>query len=106
MDSNDEEDNGANYEEHKESNQRHEIKTSEIAIPSYVEKIIGDEDNSVNALKELFGETIVEIPNNQYPQNNIEEYEPFENNYLQEKIEPKDSRDSNKKPKDEVLDIF
>lgn len=106
MDSNNEEEDGANYEERKESNQKNEIKTSEIAIPSYVEKIIGDEDNSVNALKELFGETIVEIPNNQYPQNNIEEYEPFENNYLQEKIEPKDPTNSNKKPKDEVLDIF
>ncbi|MEK6874032.1 MAG: phosphoenolpyruvate synthase [Nanoarchaeota archaeon] len=114
----------------EESNQKHEIKTSEIAVPSYVESNIwnilennnsnkghkNNEESNINAIKELFGETILELPNNQYSQNtNAEEYDHFENNYLQEKIEPKEEiniinnnkiNDNDKKSMDEVLDIF
>ena len=86
----------------KKESKNYEIKTSMIAVPSYVEKTINDENNSINALRELFGETIIELSNNS--QNiNIEEYDQFENNYLQEKIEPKETV---KKQRDEVLDIF
>ena len=86
----------------KKESKNYEIKTSIIEIPSYVEKTINDENNSINALRELFGETIIELSNNS--QNiNIEEYDQFENNYLQEKIEPKETV---KKQRDEVLDIF
>ena len=88
----------------KKESKNYEIKTSMIAVPSYVEKTINDENNSINALRELFGETIIELSNNSQ-NTNIEEYDQFENNYLQEKIEPKEEI-NNKRQKDEVLDIF
>ena len=107
----------------KEESHKYEIKTSEIAIPSYVETNIWNilEDNhnkesdasinsAVNAIKELFGETVSDFPNiNSQNSQNIEEYDQFENNYLQETIEPKESIDidnKNKRQKDEILDIF
>ena len=86
----------------KKESKNYEIKTSIIEIPSYVEKTINDENNSINALRELFGETIIELSNDSQ-NTNIEEYDQFENNYLQEKIEPKETV---KKQRDEVLDIF
>ena len=86
----------------KKESKNYEIKTSMIAVPSYVEKTINDENNSINALRELFGETIIELSNDSQ-NTNIEEYDQFENNYLQEKIEPKETV---KKQRDEVLDIF
>ncbi len=88
----------------KKESKNYEIKTSMIEVPSYVEKTINDENNSINALRELFGEAIIELSNNSQ-NTNIEEYDQFENNYFQEKIEPKEEI-NNKRQKDEVLDIF